>query len=105
MSSTTTTTIASSNFQSFLDALADYANQTGIDLTKYPFADKLQSCHSPESVLDLLRDKAREFKDYRKGNRNLISCLSPVVQALHAFSPILGEVAGLVSRVLGNPSS
>jgi hypothetical protein len=105
MSSTTTTTIASSNFQFFLDALADYAKQTGIDITNNPFADKLQSCHSPESVLDLLQDKAKEFKDYREGNRNVISCLSPVVQTLHTFSPILSGVAGLVSHVLDNFSS
>ena len=101
MSSTSTTTIASSNFQFFLDALADYAKQTGIDIINNPFADKLQSCHSPESVLDLLQDKAKEFKDYREGNRNVISCLSPVVRTLHTFSPILSEVAGLVSHVLG----
>jgi hypothetical protein len=105
MSSTTTTTIASSNFQFFLDALDDYAKQTGIDITNNPFADKLQSCHSPESVLDLLQDKAKEFKDYREGNRNVISCLNPVVQTLHTFAPILSEVAGLVSHVLDNLSS
>jgi hypothetical protein len=94
------TTISSSNFKFVLDALADYARQTGIDPTKCPFADKLQSCDSPESVLGLLQDKAREFKDYREGNRSLINWLSPVVQALHAFSPILIEVAGLVSLTI-----
>jgi hypothetical protein len=97
---TSSTTMSSSNFQFFLDALADYANQTGIDLTKYPQANKFQSYDSPESVLVLLQDTLREFKVYREGNRSLSNWLSPVVQAIHAFSPILSEIAGLVSPTI-----
>jgi hypothetical protein len=94
MSSTTT---SHSNFQLILNALTEYVNQTGIDLTKNPFADKLQSCHSAEAISELLQDSAKAFKEYRDGNRKLINCLFPVVQLLHIFSRILGEAVVLVS--------
>ena len=93
----TSTTASTSNFQLILDALDDYAKQTGIDLTKSPFVETLQSCNSPDSVLQLLQDRAQAFKDHRDGNYKLINWLSPAVQVLHAFSDVLSEVAGLVS--------
>jgi hypothetical protein len=90
--------MSSTNFQSIIDAAFDrYAKQTGIDLSKHPSADKLQSCATSEDVLQLLQDRETAFKDYRDKHRSLISCLRPVVQVVHAFSGILGEVAGLVS--------
>jgi hypothetical protein len=91
------TTISSSNFQLVTKALADYAEQTGIDLTENPFADKLQRCESAEDISALLQDRAKAFKEYRDGNRKLINCLSPVVQFLHTFSGTLGEALVLVS--------
>jgi hypothetical protein len=91
--------VSSFNFQFILDALADYAKQTGIDLTKNPFAVHLQSCDSPHAILQLLQENAKAFKDYRDGNRKLIDCLSPVVHILHAFSDVLNEGTSLVSPV------
>ena len=91
------TTISSSNFQLVTKALADYAEQTGIDLTENPFADKLQRCDSAEDISTLLQDRAKAFKEYRDGNRKLINCLNPVVQFLHIFSGTLGEALVLVS--------
>lgn len=90
----------STSFQHILDAaFADYAKQVGIGPANYPFAEQLQTCHSPDDVLKLLEDMAIEFKDYRDGNRKLIDCLKPVVNVIHAFSEILGEVMSLVSRM------
>jgi hypothetical protein len=94
MSSTTT---SHSNFQLILNSLTEYTNQTGIDLTKNPFADKLQSCHSADAIFQLLQDSAKAFKEYRDGNRKLINCLCPIVQLLHIFSGILDEAVALVS--------
>jgi hypothetical protein len=91
------TTASTSNFRLILDALDDYAKQTEIDLTKNPFTEALQTCDSPDSILQLLQNRAQAFKDYRDGNWKLINWLSPVVQVLHGFSPILSEAAGLVS--------
>ena len=91
------TTISSSNFQLIIGALDDYLKQTGEDLQKNTLADKLQSSDSPDCILELLQERATAFKDYREGNRNLIIWLSPVVQVVHTFSSILGEVASFVS--------
>jgi hypothetical protein len=87
------TVISSSNFQFIFDtALAEYREHTGVDLSQYPFAEKLQNCQSADDILELLQDKAKEFNDYHNGNP-LINCLKPVVQVLHAYC----GVAGLVS--------
>jgi len=88
---------SSSTFGSILDtALSEYAKQTGIDLATHPSAQILQNCNSADAILDLLGDKAKQFQAYRDGNRNLINCLKPVVQVLHAVSGILGEAAAMV---------
>jgi hypothetical protein len=98
MSSTVT---SSSNFQSIFDtALSDYAKKTGIDLATHPFCQTLQSCNSPNGILDLLDEKSKKFQAYRDGNRKLIDFLKPVVQLLHTVSGILGGVAALVSLLV-----
>jgi hypothetical protein len=98
MSSTTT---SSPNFQSILDAALDnYTRQTGIDLTKHPSADKLQTCRSPDDVLQILSERESAFNEYRDKNCNMIDRLRPVVQVVHTFSGVLGEAAGLVSSVI-----
>ena len=88
-----------SNFQVILDAADKYAEQTGINLMENPFADKVKGCDSPAAVLLLLQENLRAFRDYRDNNRKFIECLSPVLQVVHTFSGILGEAAGLVSRI------
>jgi hypothetical protein len=87
-----------SNFQSILDAIDKYAEQTGINLQENPFTDKVKGCDSPSAVLLLLQENVNAFKVYRDNNRKFIECVSPVVQFVHAFSGILGEAAGLVCR-------
>ena len=86
-----------SNFRLILNALAEYAKQSGIDLTKNPFAEKIERCDTVEAISQLLQDRAKTFKEYRDGNRMLINRLSPVVQLLHTFSEIIGDALGLVS--------
>ena len=89
----------STSIQLILEAsFAEYEKQVGIDPAKHPFSDQLQTCHSPDDVLKLLEEKANEFKDYREGNRKLIDSLKPVVNVIHAFSDVIGEVVSLVSR-------
>jgi hypothetical protein len=89
-----------SNLQSILDAADKYAQQTGINLKDNPFTEKVKDCDSPTAVLLLLQENLKAFKDYRDKDRKFIECVSPVVQFVHAFSGILGEAAGLVSRNL-----
>jgi fungal STAND N-terminal Goodbye domain len=80
-----------------IDALADYAKITGIDLSKSSFASTLEQSNSLEAILKLFEGREKAFKEYRDDNRRLINCLSPAVKVLQAFSGILGEAASLVS--------
>ena len=87
------------SFQAILNkALADYGKQIGVELDKHPFANELRGRDSPDEVLKLLEDKAKAFKAFRDGNRKLINWLSPVVQAVHTLSRVLGEVVSLTTR-------
>ena len=87
------------SFQAILNkALADYGKQIGVELDQHPFANELRGRDSPDEVLKLLEDKAKAFKAFRDGNRKLINWLSPVVQAVHTLSRVLGEVVSLTTR-------
>jgi STAND-like protein len=86
-----------STILSIIDALADYTKVTGIDLSENPFAAAIERSNSPEAILQLLHEREKAFKEYREGNRRLISCLRPVVNVIQAFSGILGEAVTLVS--------
>ena len=86
-------------FQSILNnALSDYTKQTGVDLAKYETAEQIEACNSPDEVVFILRDKAKKFKEYREGNRNLINWITPIVQVVHVFSALFGEASAVVSR-------
>ena len=101
MSSTvqaTSSTSSTSNIRLITDALADYAKLTGVDLPNNPFAAAIERANSPGDILELLQEREKAFKDYREGNRRLISCLSPAVNVIQAFSGILGEAVSLVSH-------
>ena len=96
MSSTEQAT--SSNYKLIIDALADYAKLTGIDLPKSPSAERLERSNSPQAILELLEEREKEFKEYRSRNQRLISRIRPAVEVLHAFSGTLGGVIDLVGK-------
>ena len=91
MSSTGQATSSPSNFQLIINALAEYSKQTGIDLTENPLIEKIERSNSSEAILELLQEREKAFKEYREGNRRLMSCLSPVVKVFHAFSGLISE--------------
>ena len=99
MSSTGQATSSIDNVQLIIGALADYAKETGIDLSKNPFTAKLEQSRSPDAILQLLEEREKAFKEYRDGKRRLINCLNPAVTVLHRFSGILSGAAGLVSHI------
>ena len=105
MSSSTTLSISSADrFRDiFNEALQEYTRQTGVDLTKCDFVSQLERCGTPDAVLMLLREKARRFKEYRDGNRKLITWITPVVQVVHLFAGFLGEALSVVSRKASKP--
>jgi fungal STAND N-terminal Goodbye domain len=90
---------SSPSFQLITDALGDYAKQTGIDLFKDPFAEKIRLFKSPDDILRHLQEREKTFKEYRDRYRTMINCLTPVVKVLHAFSATLGEAVSLVSHM------
>lgn len=67
------TTMSSSIFQYIFD-LADYLEQTGVGLDRYPIA--AQSCNSADAAVQNLQDKTKEFKDYSDGSHKLINALT-----------------------------
>jgi hypothetical protein len=88
---------SSSSFQPILDAaLVNYREQTKVDLTKHPSAEKIQNCSSLDDILQLLLERESAFNVYRDKHRKLIDSLRPIVQVVHAFSSICAEAAGLV---------
>ena len=95
--STGQATTSPSTLQSIIDALVDYTKVTGIDLSDNPVGATIEQSNSPESILELLQERAKAFREYRDGNRRLINCLRPAVKVIHSFSGILGEAASLVS--------
>ena len=97
-----TSTTSSFNIQSITDALVDYTNVTGIDISKYPFAAAIERANSPAAILELLQEREEAFKDYREGSRRLIGCLSPAVNVIQAFSGVLGEAVSLVSHMISH---
>ena len=98
VSSTGQAASSTSSIQLIIDtALADYTKNTGIDLSKTPFAAALEQSNSPEAILQLLHDREKTFKEYRGGNQRLIDCLTPAVNVIQAFSGIIGGPVNLVS--------
>jgi hypothetical protein len=74
------TSSSTSNSQLIIDALADYTNITGIDLSKNSFAAELELSNSPQDILQLLQEREKAFEEYRDGNQRLIDCLSSTVR-------------------------
>ena len=105
MSSTgqATSSTQADNVQLIIDALADYTKETGIDLSKNPFAAEFERSNSPEAILQLLQEREKAFKQYRNDNRGLINSLNPAVKILHKFSGILVQTVGQVSRRTSHP--
>ena len=87
MSSASNTTPTSSNFDViFNTALTEYTKRTGKDLCNHPLVSKIDSCHNPESILDIFQEQAETFDKFKKGDTKLFKWLRPVVNVLHAIS-------------------
>lgn len=90
---------STSDFQSFINALADYTNITGINLSKDSFAAEIELSNSFQSILHLLQERMKASEVDEDWNQRLVDCLSSTVSVLQAFSGVLSEVVGgLVSN-------
>ena len=81
----------------FEAALRDYETQTGIALAEHPLAERLQECHSVESITALLHEQTQSFNQFR-GKKKVIKLLKNAVSVLYKLSASakLGEVIGVV---------
>ena len=81
----------------FNAALETYKRKTKKDLAKHPLLPRLQSCESPEAVLNVLQKQIPASSQSQNSDKGLTKWVTPTVNVLHFFSATLGEVAGLVS--------
>jgi len=90
-------TSSSANYQAIFDnALEAYKKKTGKDLASDPLLRKLESCSSPDAVIDVLREKIPEFD--QTGSR-LTTWVKPTINVLYTFSSTIGGAVSLVSIV------
>ena len=78
-------------------ALQAYETKTGIALVKHPLADRLQECHSVESITAVLHEQTQAFNQFR-GKEKVIKLLKNAVSVLYKLSACakLGEVIDVV---------
>ena len=101
MSQTRSNASSSSNFQSIFNAaLGEYEKKTKCKLFTHPLASRLQSCDSPAAILSVLQGLIQQFDRRRSSDERLTNWLNPTVNVLHAFSDVVGQGVGLVSRHL-----
>ena len=81
----------------FETALEDYKQQTGIELAEHFLAERLQYYNSVESVTNVLREQAQDFKEFRDKDK-ILKPLKKVLTVLHTLSsvPEFGQGRGLV---------
>ena len=102
MSKTPFITSPSSTYQAIFDnALETYRKKTREDPRSHPLFDQLESCHSPDAVLAVLRG---QLGHPGSSNDSFTMCLNPIVNVLFALSETIGGSASLVgptTSVLG----
>ena len=93
-------TSTSSDFQLIFDeALKAYKKRTKTDLLTHPLADRLETCHSASSILEVLQGKVQELNQSQQRNETWARWLDPTVKVLHAFSETLRKGVGLVCLI------
>jgi hypothetical protein len=97
MSSAPHTSTSRPNFASvFIVALDSYRRKTKKDLASHPLLPRLQSCGSPEAILDAFREQIPALNKSQNID-GFTEWVIPTVNVLHAFSDTLGQAAGLVN--------
>jgi len=85
----------------FEPALQDYERQTGTELVKHPLAERLEDCHSVESVVIVLQEQVQVIGDLQGGDDDggrIMKSLHSAVLFLHTLSTSIpvGDAVGLV---------
>jgi len=75
-------------------ALEDYEIKTKISLAKHPLAQKLEDCHSIESITTLLQDQAGTFGEFQ-GRDRIMKSIGRIVSFLYTLSPTAALCNGI----------
>ena len=88
---------SSSNYQSIFDnAIITYKRKTNKDLHSHPLLAQLETCHSPDAILTLLRGQILDSDHSRGAHDRLAKWLNPTVNVLYGFSGAIGAGVGMV---------
>ena len=81
-------------------ALQDYNDKTGNVLSDHPIAKQLETCESVDSIISILKEQARSFREFRENDGRLMKALNSSVDVLCApsISSALNAAIGLVVR-------
>ena len=86
--------------QLFESTLQTYHEKTGITLAQHPLAEKLQSFHTVQDVITLLRGQAQAFNDSQRDRIiNSINATLSILTPLSATASFT-DAFGLVRRVM-----
>ena len=89
---------SSSDYEVIFDnALKAYKKKTGKDLTSDPLRRRLETCNSPNSVLDMLKDQIPGFNQSGNSDERLTKWVNPVVNVLYNFATTIGGAVSFVS--------
>jgi len=80
----------------FNAALQAYKKKTGKDINSHPLATELQSCHSPDTVLAVLRRQIPSLDQSQSGEEGFAKSLTPIINVLCTLTATLGDGVGLV---------
>jgi hypothetical protein len=80
------------------DALNEFENRAGTNLIQHQIIDRLKDCESPDSVIEVLREQAEAFGNFRGDDGKVMIWLKRTVDVLHTISTsgVLSEGIGLV---------
>jgi len=84
----------------FESALQAYEKTTGIALAQHPFAVKLQSCHTVESITALVQDQVSAFSAFGGKDRitKTVNGTISIISTLSATTFLREDIGGLVCQ-------
>lgn len=98
MSSVPLTSPSCPNFASVYNAaLESYKRKTKKDLASHPLLPRLQSCSSPEAILDVFREQISALNKSQDIDDGFTKSVIPTMNIVCSFSDILGQAVGLVN--------
>jgi hypothetical protein len=74
-----------------------YEEKTGKDLSSDPLLHRIETCHSPDDIITILRQQIPRSYKSQSGDDKLTRWLNPTVSVIKAVSANIGGAVALVS--------